>query len=60
MLGGIIRITYQRYRAKYLVLREDTVWIKDRAEFDDLKDAKAYAEELSKKYNDPISVTVQN
>jgi hypothetical protein len=59
-MGGIIRITYQQYRAKYLVLREDSVWIKDRAEFDDLKDAKTYAEELSKKYNYPISVIVQN
>jgi hypothetical protein len=57
-MAGIVRITYQQHRAKYLVVHEDSVWIKDRAEFEDLKDAKTYAEELSKKYKDPIAVIV--
>lgn len=59
-MSGIIRITYLHNRAKYLVVHEDSVWIKDRAEFDGLKEAKIYAEELSKKYKDPISIIVQN
>jgi hypothetical protein len=59
-MAGIVRITYQQNRAKYLVVHEDSVWIKDRAEFEDLKEAKIYAEELSKKYKDPIAVIVQN
>lgn len=54
-MAGIVRIMLQKLQAKFLVFHEESSWIKDNAEFDNLEDAKAYAEKLSKKYNEPIA-----
>ena len=54
-MAGIVRIMLQQLPAKYLVFYEEPSWIKDKAVFDSLEEAKAYAEKLSKKYNGPIA-----